>query len=293
MVNLEASNNLIKQFKTSLSLQEVNLSGKKLWGGVDLGTANIVTAVVDDDGKPVAGVLTRSERNVRDGLVFDYMGTMNILRTQVQTLRQKGIEITASAAAYPPGTTGRNRDSFGHVLNGADLEVCGLIDEPSAAAQVLNIEDGCVVDIGGGTTGISILEGGTVIYTGDEPTGGHHLDLVIAGSLGISIEEAEQLKNNPERQRELTSMVLPVFQKMGSIVNTHISGRGVKLIYLVGGTSSFPEADKIIAQETGLPVILPSDPLLVTPLGTALHAAQIAAQNGSKKSRESKQAAGK
>lgn len=276
-MDLEATNTLIKQFKTSLSLQEVADAGRPLWGGVDLGTANIVTAVVDEHGKPVAGMLTRSERNVRDGLVFDYMGTMNILKSQVLALRQKGIEIVSAAAAYPPGTVGRNRDSFGHILNGAGLEVCSLIDEPSAAAEALGIEDGCVVDIGGGTTGISILEGGKVVYTGDEPTGGHHLDLVIAGSLGIEIEEAEKLKNNHLRQMELASLVLPVFQKMGSIVNDHISSHQVEVIYLVGGTSSFPEADQIISKETGLPVILPSDPLLVTPLGTALHAARVSA----------------
>lgn len=276
-MNLDSTNTLIRQFKTSLSLQEVTTPGKPLWGGVDLGTANIVTAVVDENGKPVAGMLTRSERNVRDGLVFDYMGTMNILRNQISCLRQKGCEIVSAAAAYPPGTVGRNRDSFGHILNGAGLEVCGLIDEPSAAAEALGIEEGCVVDIGGGTTGISILEGGKVVYTGDEPTGGHHLDLVIAGSLGIEIEEAELLKNDPSRQMELASLVLPVFQKMGSIVNDHIRSHKVEIIYLVGGTSSFPEADKIIAQETGLPVILPAEPLLVTPLGTALHAAKSAA----------------
>jgi len=277
-VNLESTNTLIRQFKTSLCLQEVTAPGKPLWGGVDLGTANIVTAVVDEKGKPVAGMLTRSERNVRDGLVFDYMGTMNILKNQIDYLRQKGIELVSSAVAYPPGTVGRNRGSFGHILNGAGLEVCGLIDEPSAAAEVLGIEDGCVVDIGGGTTGISIIEGGSVVYTGDEPTGGYHLDLVIAGSLGVEIEEAEQLKNDPLRQMEVASMVLPVFQKMGSIVNDHIQSHNVKVIYLVGGTSSFPDADKIIAQETGIPVILPTDPLLVTPLGTALYAAKIAAK---------------
>lgn len=281
-MDLDEANSLINQFKTSLGMEEATPAGTPLWGGVDLGTANIVTAVVDENGNPVAGMLTRSERNVRDGLVFDYMGTMNILRSHVTRLKQNGIEIVSAAAAYPPGTVGRNRDCFGHILNGAGLEVCSLIDEPSAAAEALGIDDGCVVDIGGGTTGISILEGGEVVYTGDEPTGGHHLDLVIAGSLGIAIEEAEMLKNDPGRQMELASLVLPVFQKMGSIVNDHIRSRKVEVIYLVGGTSSFPGADQIIAGETGLPVILPAEPLLVTPLGTALHAARFAAGSSEK-----------
>jgi ethanolamine utilization protein EutJ len=66
---------------------------------------------------------------------------------------------------------------------------------------------------------------------------------------------------------------------MGSIVNSHIRSHKIEIIYLVGGTSSFPDADKVIAQETGLPVVLPVDPLLVTPLGTALHAAKSAAKS--------------
>lgn len=261
------------RFKACLHREHYDLDGRTLWAGVDLGTANIVTAVVEENGTPVAGMLTRSGSTVRDGLVFDYMGTLNILRAQLTALRQRGADIRYAAAAYPPGTTGRNRQSFGHILEGAGLEVVDLIDEPSAAALTLNITDGCVVDIGGGTTGISVLEQGRVAYTGDEPTGGHHLDLVIAGSMGLSIEEAESMKNDPEYQAILSTTVLPVFQKMGCIAAEHIKGYRPKALYLVGGTSRFPGADRIIAQETGLPVIQPCDPLLVTPLGTALHAA--------------------
>ena len=270
---MKSINPIIKEFRDSLSLKRPADPGRPLWAGVDLGTANIVTAVVDRNGRPVAGVTTRSEAVVRDGLVFDYMGTMKILKFQVDRLRSKGFDIMNAAAAFPPGTMGRNRQAFGHILNGAGLEAVSLVDEPSAAALVLGIESGCVVDIGGGTTGISILKNNEVIYTGDEPTGGHHLDLVIAGSLGISIEEAEAMKNDPVHQPMLISIVQPVFEKMGAIVKAHTAIHQPEKIFLVGGTSSFPGADRIIARETGLPVFLPVDPLLVTPLGTALHAA--------------------
>ena len=272
-LNMEAINERIGRFRDSLSLEAPPRPGAPLWAGVDLGTANIVTAVVDRDGTPVAGMTTRSKSTVRDGLVFDYMGVMNILKTHVQVLRSRGFDVMDAAAAYPPGTMGRNRQAFGHILNGADLEAIGLVDEPSAAALALGVDSGCVVDIGGGTTGISILENGEVVYTGDEPTGGHHLDLVIAGSLGVSIEEAESMKNNPAHQPMLAGLVMPVFEKMGAIVREHTAFHKPEQIYLVGGTSGFPGADEVIAQETGLPVFLPDDPLLVTPLGTALHAA--------------------
>ena len=35
-----------------------------------------------------------------------------------------------------------------------------VLDEPSAANAVYEIEDGVVVDIGGGTTGLAVLKGG-------------------------------------------------------------------------------------------------------------------------------------
>ena len=244
---------------------------QKLYAGVDLGTANIVTAVVDEAGRPVVGVSTHSRSTVRDGLVLDYMGAIKILRQQVESLRGLGFNLELAAAAYPPGTSGRDAQSFGNVLQAVDLEVAGLTDEPSAASLALEIERGCVVDIGGGTTGISLLENKEVVYSADEATGGHHLDLVIAGNYGMDVEQAEKLKNDPSRQGEVAPLVRPVFQKMASIVRQHLGAGRKETLYLVGGTCSFPGVVEIMKTETGLEVILPSHPLLVTPLGIALH----------------------
>ncbi len=143
----------------------------------------------------------------------------------------------------------------------ADLEVSGLIDEPSAAAKVLHITDGAVVDIGGGTTGISVIHDGEPIYTADEATGGTHVDLVLAGHFKIEVEEAEKIKTDPARQREILPLVTPVFQKMASIVQEHLKGHSVETLYLVGGTSCFPGIEAVMEQETGLPVVRPVNPL--------------------------------
>ena len=53
---------------------------KKEWKGtlrtgVDLGTANIVLAVVDEENRPVAGA-TFPSTVVRDGIVVDYVGAV-------------------------------------------------------------------------------------------------------------------------------------------------------------------------------------------------------------------------
>jgi ethanolamine utilization protein EutJ len=266
---------LLTAFEQSLSLNGRKPSnGGGLYAGVDLGTAYIVTAVVDAMGVPLAGAVTRSESSIRDGLVLDYMGAIRLLREQVHLLRTAGFPIKKAAGAYPPGTEGRNAQAVANVLYAADLEVTLLVDEPSAAAKVLSISDGAVVDIGGGTTGISVIRDGEPIYTADEATGGTHVDLVLAGHYKVDVLEAEKIKTDPTRQREILPLVTPVFQKMATIVKSHLKGQLVDTLYLVGGTSCFPGIECVIEQETDIPVAKPSNPFLVTPLGIALACAQ-------------------
>jgi ethanolamine utilization protein EutJ len=266
----ESANQRIATFEAAFSLTDNPPREDLLFTGVDLGTAYIVTAVVDHQGNPLAGVLTRSQYSIRDGLVLDYLGAVNILRQQVNVLREAGFSVKSAATAYPPGTIRRNARVFGNVLATVGMDVKGLIDEPTAASRVLEITNGAVVDIGGGTTGISVIKDGKVIYTADEPTGGIHVDLVLAGHFKIPVHEAELMKIEPERQSEILPLITPVFQKMASIVKRHVSDYPVDTIYLVGGTSCFPGIATVIESETGLTVERPDNPMLVTPLGIAL-----------------------
>jgi ethanolamine utilization protein EutJ len=158
-----------------------------------------------------------------------------------------------------------------NVLYGAGLDCTGLIDEPTAANNVLQIRDGAIVDVGGGTTGIAIFKNGEVVYTADEPTGGTHFSLVIAGSTGTTFEVAEELKKNPNEQQRLFPVIRPVMEKVGSIVNRHIEGHRVERLYLVGGTCAYPGMDKVIEEYTGVETVLPGNPLFVTPLGIAMN----------------------
>ena len=267
----ETANGRIKAFELSLDLNGKRGVKGPLSAGVDLGTAYIVTAVVDADRNPVAGALTRSRSSVREGLVFDYIGAVNILRRQVKDLLESGYSIKSAGVTYPPGTTGANARACVNILEAAELEVVGMMDEPSAASRALEITDGAVVDVGGGTTGISILENGEVIYSADEATGGVHVDLVLSGNYKIDTHEAEKLKRDTTRQMEIIHLIRPVFEKMGSIVRRHLKGfPSVRTIYLVGGTSCFPGIAQVMQDQTGLEVVQPCNPLLVTPLGIAL-----------------------
>lgn len=274
----KSAHQLLSAFESSLALNREPPKGP-LYAGVDLGTAYTVTAVVDADAVPVAGVITKSRSSIRDGLVLDYVGAMDILRRQVKILHGAGFAIQTASAAYPPGTTGRNAEAFAHVLEAAGLRVCGLIDEPTAASLVLEITDGAVVDIGGGTTGISVLQNGEVIYTADEATGGIHVDLVIAGHYKIDTDEAERRKTDPTLQGAIFPLIMPVFQKMAAIAHRHLEQHPVKTLYLVGGTSCFPGIEQVMEDETGLAVERPVNPLWVTPLGIALSCLKTAGRN--------------
>ncbi|MCQ2444691.1 MAG: ethanolamine utilization protein EutJ [Mailhella sp.] len=248
-------------------------SDEPLYTGVDLGTAYIVVVVTDAEGEPVACELEFAQA-VRDGLVVDYSGACAVVRRLIRKIEEKlGRELRTAAIAVPPGTDSRSCDTHRHVVESAGPEVIMCLDEPTAANAVLGITDGAIVDIGGGTTGLSILKDGKVVYTADEPTGGTHLSLVLAGSYSIPIDEAEAIKKDYSRHREIFPVVKPVVEKMASIIRTHIKGHDVSDIYLVGGTCCLTGMENVIAKETGLPVSKPTNPFLVTPLGIALNCA--------------------
>ena len=270
-MDIEAVESRIAELERRISTVAEVSAREKLYVGVDLGTAYIVVVVVNGDGAPVACALEFAQV-VRDGLVVDYVGATQIVRRLVGQLQERlGRELEDAAIAVPPGTGVRECATHRHVVEGAGLNVTSILDEPTAANAVLNVENGVIVDIGGGTTGLSILENGKVVYVADEPTGGTHLTLVLAGNYGVSFEEAEKIKKDPARQREVFTVVKPVIEKMASIINSHIRGRDVSDIYLVGGTCCLKDMEKIIAKETGKPVCKPSNPFLVTPLGIALN----------------------
>src|SRR5215212_3728543 len=253
------------------SLEPNSISPSSIHVGVDLGTAYTVLVVLDEHYQPIAGEYQFAQVT-RDGLVVDFVGAVDLLRAMKARVEKRlGFELTSGASGYPPGVPQAEVRATANVLFGAGLDCSGLIDEPTAANNVLQIKDGAIVDVGGGTTGIAIFKNGEVVYTADEPTGGTHFSLVIAGSTGMTFEVAEELKKNPNEQQRLFPVIRPVMEKVGSIINRHIGGHRVDRLYLVGGTCAYPGMDKVIEEVTGVQTLLPGNPLFVTPLGIAMN----------------------
>lgn len=269
--SLEKANQIINLMTEIIEGKNlINYQGK-VYTGVDLGTANIVVTVLDQEKQPLAGALYPA-KVVKDGLVVDYLGAVKIVRHLVKEIEELiGLSLEKAATAIPPGTRAGDTRAIVNVVEAADLEVTEVVDEPTAAARVLEITDGAVVDVGGGTTGISVLKEGQVIYTADEPTGGTHFNLVIAGNRQVDFDEADQMKRDPVKQKEIFPVILPVIQKVAAIVNHHLQKYPVDKIYLVGGTCCLDGFEQVIEKETGIKTFKPANPLLVTPLGIAMH----------------------
>lgn len=246
----------------------IEFKDSELKVGVDLGTANIVLVVTDMKNNPIAGLIEPA-KVVRDGIVVDYMGAIKIVRDLKEKLEKLiNKELVYAACAIPPGIDPRSVKSISNVVESADFVVTNIVDEPTAAAKALRIKDGAIVDLGGGTTGISLLKNGKVVGTWDEPTGGHHMNLTIAGYYNIDIDEAEKLKIN-SNNREIFTIIKPVLEKMASIVKNVLDDKDVKDLYLVGGASNFNGIEELFEKITGIKTHRSEEALLVTPLGIA------------------------
>lgn len=243
--------------------------------GVDLGTANIVLAVVDGGDQPVAGAW-RGATVVRDGVVVDWLGAVRVvgeLKTQLEDRLRA--TFTGAAVAIPPGIDAGTTKVFGNVLEACGLAVDEIVDEPVAAATALGVTDGTIIDVGHGTTGVSLLDDGAIGFSVDEATGGHHMTLVIAGALGMDYDAAEAFKRDPANADLVFGLIRPTLEKMATIARDVLSGTADPgTIHLVGGSSSFPRAVEVFTEVLGHPVVRPADPLFPTPLGTAMRRSQ-------------------
>lgn len=262
--------NLLDATERAMHLRHARYSGR-VHVGVDLGTAYTVLLVLDENCQPLAGTYRFAEV-VRDGLVVDFIGAIDLLKKLKHQLEERlGFPLTHAATGFPPGVPRAEVRATANVLRAAGLECTNEVDEPTAANTVLQIQNGAVVDVGGGTTGVAILRGGQVIYTADEPTGGTHFSLVIAGALNISFEQAEKLKTDAAQQQRLFPLIEPVMEKVATIVANHIANYDVHEIFLVGGTSMFPGIGEVVKRVTGVKTIVPPKPLFITPLGIAMN----------------------
>ncbi len=244
---------------------------EKLRVGVDLGTSSIVLTVLDENNNPIYGAF-EYDHAVRDGMVVDYLESINILKR----LKQKAesvlkTELTTACGAIPPNTGEGGKKVVANVIEAAELQCLNVVDEPTAAAKFLRISSGTVVDIGGGTTGISIFKNGKLTTVVDEATGGFHMTLVLAGAQKIDQDKAELLKRDNSKEAEVFPIIRPVVEKMATITKNAAPDQLQKPVVVVGGATNFKDFIKAFSKTLKMDAVKPAFPQFVTPLGIAMY----------------------
>jgi len=128
----ENANETIREMEECIDNPKACTDYKKLKVGIDLGTANIAIAVLNEENKPVAGALYAADV-VRDGIVVEYLKSVQIVRMLKEKIeKQLGTELQYAATAIPPGIIDGNVKVIKNVVEAAGFIVNNVIDEPTA-----------------------------------------------------------------------------------------------------------------------------------------------------------------
>lgn len=244
---------------------------ERLRTGIDLGTSSIVLTVLDENNRPLYGAF-EYDHAVRDGIIVNFIESVQILkRLKEKAEHALGVELKTACGAVPPGTGEGSSRIVTNVIEAAEFICQRVVDEPTAAAKFLRLQTGTVVDIGGGTTGISTFKDGQLVEVLDEPTGGFHMSLVLAGSRHIDPDKAELIKRDPAMESEVFAVIRPVVEKMATITRTMVKTEIPLPVIVVGGAINFKDFIPTFSKSLKLPAEKPVYPQFVTPLGIAMY----------------------
>src|SRR6185312_8688075 len=174
----------------------------------------------------------------------------------------------------PCGSTQVERRAIRESALGAGASKVFLIEEPMAAAIGADLPVGdatgsMVVDIGGGTTEVGVISLGGMVYAGSVRVGGDKFDEAVVNYIrrnyGMLIGEttAEIIKKTigsafPDPLNSIVSAVKSALERTPPELGADIAERGM---VLTGGGALLRDVDRLLMEETGLPVVVAEDPL--------------------------------
>lgn len=169
--------------------------------------SDIYTATIDLGGQEVAGadinkvLIAASERSMMQDRAI-----LHSLPTGFMLDGEKGIQDPVSMFGEILGVdmhvVTAERPALKNLelaINRAHLSVEGMVATPYASGLAVLVDDeaelGCAaIDMGGGTTSISVFAEGKLVHTDSIALGGHHITTDLARGLSTRIEDAERLK---------------------------------------------------------------------------------------------------
>ena len=137
--------------------------------GVDLGTATIVVTAIDNDFRPIYWNFLPCEA-VRDGVVVHFAEAVAAVRALAsEAALALGVEVARGRQRFSPGVAEAEARACRYVLENAGVTCRRLVDEISAAQALLQISDGAIVDVGGGSTGVGVVVNSELMSLTDAP----------------------------------------------------------------------------------------------------------------------------
>jgi type IV pilus assembly protein PilM len=127
-----------------------------------------------------------------------------------------------------------------------------------------------LVNIGSRYSSINIMKGNRSAFTGDVPVGGRQFTEILSQELGVSYEEAEDLKllgsTEAAKQKEIESIItsasdqlLDELQRALSFFWTGAAEDQINAVYVSGGSAHLPGLTEAMNERLQIPVSL-SDP---------------------------------
>ena len=160
--------------------------------------------------------------------------------------------------------------NYFEAVEAADLR-CSLIDVNGfALANCFEINYGlrrgeviALVNIGSAVTNVVLIDNGSVVFCRDIPMGGNLYNMEISRELGISMQEAEELKigfgqsaSNPEELSNLVTatnqMICEEIKNSFDFYNQAQNGKQIDEIFISGGSSKVPHILEAISSATGV-----------------------------------------
>ena len=224
-------------------------------------------------------------RPLKDGVIADFTVTEKMLQYFIHQAHGSTVFRPSPRVlvCVPCGSTQVERRAIRESASGAGARTVHLIEEPMAAAigagmPVSHARGSMVLDIGGGTTEVAVISLNGIVYSDSVRIGGDRFDEAIInyvrrnyGSL-IGESTAERIKHElgcaypgneilEALQEPLTGIVGTVknaLEKTPPELGSDVAERG---LVLTGGGALLRDLDRLLMEETGLPVIIAEDPL--------------------------------
>ncbi len=143
-------------------------------------------------------------------------------------------------------------------VNGFALANCFELSYGTRSNETL-----ALINIGAGVTNLVVVENGSVVFCRDIPIGGNIYNMEIARELGVSSDEAEDLKigfsqtqSSPAELSQIVAntseMICEEIKDSFSFYEQSKSGAPVTSLYLSGGSTKIPNLVDAVSTATGL-----------------------------------------